>query len=158
MWLETSTNLSKVFIRPEKKGTMCDTQMPPSFSCRNLSSSPTLSQYLKVRRTRDRLAVESNAVCFCYRNVLGLPPADKLAFRLRHIAEELQYNVRDQTFQTDILPDKVPGAIQQQQRQQAAHAPVAVAERMDAEKTQSVLWILAISSSLESASARVSTS
>ena len=33
---------------------------------------------------------------FCSRNALCLPLADKFAFRLRDVAQKLQYNVRNQ--------------------------------------------------------------
>ena len=44
--------------------------------------------------------------------------------------------VSDQAFNTNILSDWVTRAVQEQQGQQAAHASVAVVERVDAEKVQ----------------------
>ena len=44
--------------------------------------------------------------------------------------------VGDQLFDADIFADKIAGAVQKQQRQEPAHAAVAVIEGMDAEKVQ----------------------
>ena len=44
--------------------------------------------------------------------------------------------VGDQLFDADIFADKIAGAVQKQQRQEPAHAAVAIVEGMDAEKVQ----------------------
>ena len=44
--------------------------------------------------------------------------------------------VGDQLFDADIFADKIAGAVQKQQRQEPAHAAVAVDEGVDAEKVQ----------------------
>ena len=48
--------------------------------------------------------------------------------------------VGDQLFNADIFADKITGAVQKQQRQEPAHAAVAVVEGMDAEKVQNKDW------------------
>ena len=65
-------------------------------ACRQFSLFPQAGTFFIRLRPDRRQPSEIHASRLCRRNALRLPLLDELAFRLRHIAEQLQHDVGDQ--------------------------------------------------------------
>ena len=84
---------------------MGDTKPSCSFPRRYFAPYPQFFQAAIFRGLFSGLTPKPDALQLCRRDALGLPLADELPFRLGHIAEKLQDDVRDQrSGQILILP------------------------------------------------------